>query len=138
MFGILAGSARHKFPARKINDQKNFLGVKKTDTFGHKMVLIFFTALGVLLGSVLVGSLAAVLVREPPVAVMLKLSRDMKIWAIAAAIGGTFSTFEIFESGLFSGEVRAVIKQIAYIVSALAGAQAGYYLVIALCGGKFK
>ena len=108
------------------------------ESFANKMVLIFFTALGVLLGSVLVGSFAAVLVREPPLAVMLKLARDMKIWAIAAAIGGTFSTFEIFESGLFSGEVRPLIKQILYIVSALAGTQSGYYLILAICEGKFK
>lgn len=106
------------------------------DTFEHKIILIFFTALGIMLGAVMVGSLAAVLVREPSVAVMLKLARDMKIWAIAAAIGGTFSTFEIFESGLFDGEVRAVVKQLFYIVSALAGTQAGYYLILALCGGS--
>lgn len=106
------------------------------DTFEHKIILIFFTALGIMLGAVMVGSLAAVLVREPSVAVMLKLARDMKIWAIAAAIGGTFSTFEIFESGLFDGELRAVVKQLFYIVSALAGTQAGYYLILALCGGS--
>ncbi len=108
------------------------------DSFENKILLIFFTALGVMLGSVMVGSLAAVLVRETPVSVMLKLARDMKIWAIAAAIGGTFSTFEIFETGLFSGEVRAVIKQVLYIISALAGTQAGYYLIISLCEGNFK
>ncbi|MCL6561099.1 MAG: YtrH family sporulation protein [Firmicutes bacterium] len=108
------------------------------EPFFHKAILIFFTALGIMVGAVTVGSLAAVLVREPPVAVMLKLARDMKIWAIAAAIGGTFSTFEILESGLFNGEVRAVLKQMIYIVSALAGTQAGYYLVLALCGGGSK
>jgi len=106
------------------------------DTFGQKVVLIFFTALGIILGAALIGSLAAVAVREPPVAVMLKLARDMKIWAIAAAIGGTFSTFEVFESGLFQGELRAVIKQLLYIFSALAGTQVGYQLILALCGGK--
>jgi len=108
------------------------------DKFEFKIILIFFTALGIMLGSVTVGSLAAVLMREPPVAVMLKLARDMKIWAIAAAIGGTFSTFEIFGSGLFSGEIRAVIKQVLYIVSALAGTQIGYYLILSLCEGKYK
>ncbi|MCL6448904.1 MAG: YtrH family sporulation protein [Armatimonadetes bacterium] len=106
------------------------------ETFGQKLVLIFFTALGIMLGAALIGSLAAVMVREPPAAVMLKLARDMKIWAIAAAIGGTFSTFEVFESGLFQGELRAVIKQLLYIFSALAGTQAGYQLILALCGGK--
>ncbi len=108
------------------------------ETFENKIVLIFFTALGVMLGSVLIGSLAALLMQQAPIGVMLKLARDIKIWAIAAAIGGTFSTFEIFDSGLFSGEVRAVIKQILYIISALAGAQTGYYLIIALCEGRFK
>jgi predicted membrane protein len=108
------------------------------ENFEHKIILIFFTALGIMLGSAMVGSLAAVLVREPPMAVMLKLARDIKIWAIAAAIGGTFSTFEIFESGLFRGEVKAVVKQILYIASALAGTQAGYYLILALCEGKFE
>ncbi len=108
------------------------------ETFENKMVLIFFTSLGVMLGSVFIGSLAALLVQQAPVAVMLNLARDIKIWAIAAAIGGTFSTLEIFDSGLFSGEVKAVIKQILYIISALAGAQTGYYLIMALCEGKFK
>ncbi|HBV97935.1 MAG: hypothetical protein JL50_07385 [Peptococcaceae bacterium BICA1-7] len=108
------------------------------NTFENKLLLIFFTAFGIMIGSVLVGALAAVIVREPPVAVMLKLSRDMKIWAIAAAIGGTFSTFEVFESGLFNGEVRAVVKQMLYIASALAGTQAGYYLILALCEGSFE
>jgi hypothetical protein len=108
------------------------------DTFENKIVLIFFTALGIMLGAVMVGSIAAVLLREPPMAVMLKLARDMKIWAIAAAIGGTFSTFEVFESGLFNGEVRAVVKQMLYIASALAGTQAGYYLILALCEGSFE
>jgi hypothetical protein len=107
------------------------------DTFENKIVLIFFTALGIMLGAVMLGSIAAVLLREPPMAVMLKLARDMKIWAIAAAIGGTFSTFEIFESGLFNGEVRAVVKQVLYIISALAGTQAGYYLILSLCGGSY-
>jgi len=106
------------------------------ETFLNKMVLIYFTALGILLGASMVGSLAAVLVREPPVITMLKLARDIKIWAIAAAIGGTFSTFEILESGLFQGEVRAVIKQLFYIVSALAGTQTAHYLILALCGGN--
>lgn len=106
------------------------------ETFINKLVLIYFTALGVLLGASLVGSLSAVLVREPPLMTMLKLARDVKIWAIAAAIGGTFSTFEILEGGIFQGEMRSVIKQLFYIVSALAGAQTAHYLILALCGGK--
>lgn len=104
------------------------------ETFINKTILIFCTALGIILGAALIGSLAAVIVKEPPVSTMLKLAREIKIWAIVAAIGGTFSTFEVLESGLFQGEVRAVIKQLIYIISALAGTQTGYYLLLLLSG----
>jgi len=104
------------------------------EAFPNKMVLIFFTAMGIMLGAAMVGSFSAVLFREPPVGTMLKLAKEIKIWAIVAAIGGTFSTIEILESGLFQGEVRAVIKQIIYIVTALGGTQTGYYLLLLLSG----
>ena len=104
------------------------------ETFSHKTVLIFFTSLGMMLGASVVGSLAAVLVGEPPIGTLLKLAREIKIWAIVAAIGGTFSTFEVLESGLFQGEVRAVVKQLLYIISALGGAQFGHYLLLTISG----
>ncbi|KJS11154.1 MAG: hypothetical protein VR67_15555 [Peptococcaceae bacterium BRH_c8a] len=104
------------------------------ETFSHKTVLIFFTSLGMMLGASVVGSLAAVLVGEPPIGTLLKLAREIKIWAIVAAIGGTFSTFEVLETGLFQGEVRAVVKQLLYIISALAGAQFGHYLLLTIAG----
>lgn len=102
--------------------------------FEKNFVIIFFTAMGVLLGAALVGSLAAVLVREPPLGAMLRLAREMKIWAVVAAIGGTFSTIEILESGVFKGEIIAVIKQLFYIVSAMAGTHLGYLIVLAIAG----
>lgn len=104
------------------------------ETFIHKSILIFFTALGIILGSSLLGCFAAILVKDPPVGTMLKLAQEIKIWAIVAAIGGTFSTFEIFESGLFQGELKPVIKQLIYIFCALAGTQSGYYLLLILSG----
>ncbi|WP_066635457.1 YtrH family sporulation protein [Desulfolucanica intricata] len=106
------------------------------ETFVQKIILIFFTAFGLLTGASLVGSLSAVLVREPPVSVMLKLAQEIKIWAIVAAIGGTFSTFEILESGILQGEIKSLIKQLLYILSSITGAQVGYYLIINLVGGK--
>lgn len=106
------------------------------DAFHHKAVLIFFTALGMMLGATLIGSLASILAKEPPVATMLKLSREIKIWAVAAALGGTFSSFEVLESGLFQGEVRAMIKQLCYVVSAIGGTQLGYYIILLLVGDK--
>lgn len=104
------------------------------ETLFHKSILIFFTAMGIILGSSLFGSFAAILVKDPPIGTMLKLAQEIKIWAIVAAIGGTFSTFEIFESGLFQGELRPVVKQLIYIFCALAGTQSGYYLILILSG----
>jgi len=90
--------------------------------------------MGIVLGSSLLGSFAAVLVKEPPMSTMLKLAKEIKIWAIVAAIGGTFSTFEIIESGLFKGELRPLVKQLLYIFVAIVGTQFGYCLIFFLSG----
>ncbi len=105
-------------------------------TFEQKMVIIFFTALGVVLGASIIGAASAVLVRQPPLTTMLRLAGEIKIWAIVAAIGGTFTAIEVLESGIFEGEIKAVIKQLLYLLSGFAGAQLGYFLILYLVGGK--
>lgn len=104
------------------------------DFFYQKFILVFFTALGVLLGASLVGSLAAVLVGHPPVEIMLKLAQEIKIWAIVAAIGGTFTTIEIMQLGILEGEIRTLIKQLLYLISAFGGAHLGYIIITNLVG----
>ncbi|MEW6181865.1 MAG: YtrH family sporulation protein [Bacillota bacterium] len=103
---------------------------------GQRLVIIFFTAGGVLLGAALAGALGAALTGQPSISTMLRLAREVKIWAIVAAIGGSFSTFEIFDSGLFHGEITAVVRQLLYVLASLAGAQSGYYLIMTLGGGN--
>ncbi|HHT63176.1 MAG TPA: hypothetical protein GXZ75_05780 [Clostridia bacterium] len=104
------------------------------DLFYQKLLLIFFTSLGVLLGASLIGSISAVLVGYPPVEVLIRIAREIKIWAIVAAIGGTFSTIEILQLGIFEGEFRALAKQLFYILSAFVGAHMGYLIIINLVG----
>ncbi|MBO8168973.1 MAG: YtrH family sporulation protein [Thermoanaerobacteraceae bacterium] len=106
------------------------------ESFSQKIFLILFTALGVELGASLVGSLAAVINNGPPLKTMTKLAYEIKIWAIVAAIGGTFTTIEILEMGLFEGELVTVLKQILYIISAFVGAQLGYVIITWLAGGQ--
>jgi len=106
------------------------------ESFSQKMILILFTALGVELGASLVGALAAVISHGPPLKTMTKLAYEIKIWAIVAAIGGTFTTIEVLEMGLFEGELVTVIKQILYIISAFMGAQFGYVIISWLAGGR--
>jgi hypothetical protein len=105
-------------------------------SFEKNFVLVFFTAMGVMLGATLLGSLAAIMVREPPLDTMLKLAREIKIWAVVTAIGGTFSTIEILESGILKGEIIAVVKQVFYIIGALAGTYLGHLIILALAGGE--
>ncbi|MBZ4686742.1 MAG: hypothetical protein PWQ96_1031 [Clostridia bacterium] len=106
------------------------------DSFAPRFLLVFCTSLGVVLGAALIGSLAAVITGGQPIRIMLKIAYEIKIWAIAAAIGGTFTTIEILESGLFEGELRIVIKQLLYFFSAFLGAQLGYSLIAIIAGGK--
>ncbi|MDA8234895.1 MAG: YtrH family sporulation protein [Clostridia bacterium] len=106
------------------------------DKFSTKIVIIFFTALGVMLGSALIGSIGAVFTGQNPLRAMLKIAGEMKIWAIVAAIGGTFSSIEVLESGIFQGQVRAVVKQLLYIFSAFWGAHLGHLLLTLLAGVK--
>ncbi|MEW6623848.1 MAG: YtrH family sporulation protein [Bacillota bacterium] len=106
------------------------------NTFGEKFLLVFCTSLGVVIGAALIGPIASILTGNPPIKTMLKIANDIKIWAIAAGIGGTFTTIEILQTGLFEGHFTVVAKQLLYFVAAFFGAQIGYSLIIAVVGGK--
>ena len=93
------------------------------------MVYNYFIALGVILGGSLFGSMAAVFCKEKPVNMMLVFGEQLKLWAIIVALGGTFSSFEVLELGILKGEIKSVIKQVLYILSAFAGAHTGYILL---------
>lgn len=100
------------------------------------MVYSFLIAFGVMFGACAFAGLAAILNNNPPLKTMLDLAGSIKIWAVAIALGGTFSSFEVIEEGLFKGEIRLMIKQIAYILAALFGANIGFYTLKLLerCG----
>ncbi|QPC47214.1 YtrH family sporulation protein [Mangrovibacillus cuniculi] len=83
----------------------------------------FFIALGVLIGGVLLGGLAAYLLGDPPLTEMGRLVSKLRIWAIIAAIGGTFDTLYSFERGFLQGETIDLFKQFLLILSAMGGAQ---------------
>lgn len=104
--------------------------------FWQKTCLIFFTAMGVELGGALIGALAAVLTNQPPLKTMAVLAADLKIWAIVAAIGGTFATIEVLEIGILKGQLGTLAKQLIFILSAFWGAHTGFWLVNGLAGGR--
>jgi hypothetical protein len=114
----------------------------KTQQGGYKMQILgnilynFLIAFGIMIGASLFVGIGALINNQPPLKTMLDVAQGMKIWAVAAAIGGTFTTFEIFESGLFKGDMKSIVKQVFFIVSALLGANIGYKVIQLLerCG----
>lgn len=89
----------------------------------------YFIAAGVLLGGAMVGALGAFLSGEQPLTAMYRFAGDLRIWAVVAAIGGTFDTFYMVERGFFFGETRDIIKQFLLILSAMGGAQTGITII---------
>ena len=103
-------------------------------TFYQNVVYNFFISLGVLLGACLLGGVAASFIGHPPLKTMMDLCERIKLWAIVVALGGTFPSFKVLETGIFNGEIRGLIKQMFYIISALAGANIAYKIICYLEG----
>ncbi|QEK13590.1 sporulation protein [Crassaminicella thermophila] len=104
--------------------------------FVSNLIYNFFIAFGVIIGASVFAGIAALINNHPPVRTMFHVASSIKIWAVAVALGGTFSSFRIIEQGLIKGELKSVVKQIFYIVTALIGANLGYSFVklIQRCG----
>ncbi|HHZ03112.1 MAG TPA: sporulation protein [Tissierellia bacterium] len=105
-------------------------------SFYSSIVQNFLIAFGVVIGASLFSGLGAIITNNPPYKVMLSVAGSIKIWAIAASLGGTFSSFAMIEKGLLEGEIRTLIKQVLYILISLSGANVGYEFISLLqrCG----
>lgn len=104
--------------------------------FLKTLVINFFIALGVVIGASLFAGLAAVISNQPPVRTMVNIADSLKIWAVAAALGGTFQSFEALDQGIFRGDVRSIARELIYVLAALAGANTGFgfIMLIKRCG----
>ncbi|GAB6086097.1 YtrH family sporulation protein [Alkaliphilus crotonatoxidans] len=98
-------------------------------TFAQNLLFNFFIALGVMLGGCIFGGVAATINGQPPIKTMIELCDKIKIWATVVALGGTFPSFKLLETGIFNGELKSLLKQLFYILSALSGAQLGHQLI---------
>lgn len=101
----------------------------KEATFFHSFLESYFIALGVILGGSIIGGIATFLTGNPPLTAIYRLSNLLRIWAIVAAIGGTFDAVYSFERGFIQGETKDLFKQFMLILSALGGAQTGALLI---------
>jgi len=104
--------------------------------FYTTVVQNFFIAFGVVIGGSIFSGLGGLITGEPPLKSMMNIANSIKIWGVAIALGGTFSSFVIIEKGLFEGEIKSIVKQIIYIFVALLGSNIGYIFIklIEKCG----
>ncbi|GAF64333.1 YtrH family sporulation protein [Alkalihalobacillus trypoxylicola] len=100
------------------------------------LVDVFFVAFGVIIGGALIGSIGAFLTGKPPLTEIYNLSQSLKIWAIVAAIGGSFDAITSIERGLFSGIHDDILRTLMMLFTALIGAQSGTILLQWLVGGE--
>ncbi len=102
--------------------------------FLSKSVLDFFIAFGIVIGGSLLGGIGAVVSLQPPTLTMLEVADRIKIWALAAAVGGTMDPLRVIESNVIGGDLSPAIKQILYLAFAFLGAHMGSELVKWVCG----
>ncbi|KYD10787.1 YtrH family sporulation protein [Heyndrickxia sporothermodurans] len=91
----------------------------------------FFIAFGVMIGGSLIGAgLATFITGEQVLTGITKISKNLRIWAIIAAIGGTFDTVYSFEKGFLNGEIKDLFKQFLLILSAMGGANTAALIIL--------
>ncbi|OAB43249.1 YtrH family sporulation protein [Paenibacillus glacialis] len=105
-------------------------------TFLSKAILDFCIAFGIVLGGAMVGGIGAVISLQPPTQTMLEIADRIKIWALAAAVGGTIDPMRVIESNFFGGHLSPAIKQILFLLFAFLGAHTGSELVKWICTGR--
>ncbi len=98
-------------------------------SFFSLLITSYFIAFGVMLGGSLIGGIGSFLAGEPPLTMIKRFSNSLRIWALIAAIGGTFDTFYSFERGIFQGETKDIVKQILLILFAMGGTQTGLIII---------
>lgn len=89
----------------------------------------YFIAVGVMLGGSIIGGLSAFVTGEPSLTEISRIASNLRIWAIIAAIGGTFDAVYSFERGFLQGETKDLFKQFLLILSAIGGAKTGSLII---------
>lgn len=98
-------------------------------TFIGTMIMDFFVAFGVVIGGAIVGGIGAFLIGKPPLSTINELAAGLKIWAMVAAIGGTFDAIYSIERGIYDGSHIDIAKTLFMIFAALSGAHSGGVLI---------
>ncbi|GAB4074993.1 sporulation membrane protein YtrH [Barrientosiimonas marina] len=99
------------------------------ERFIAQLIHCFFIAFGVIVGGAIIGSIGAFITGDAPFTQINRIADRLRIWAIVAAIGGTFDAIANFEKGILDGSTFDLLKQILLILTAMGGVKAGLVLL---------
>ncbi|GGH86729.1 hypothetical protein JOD43_003664 [Pullulanibacillus pueri] len=97
--------------------------------FASSAIMNFLIAMGLLIGGCLLSGIGAMFVSKPPLFTMNEFADKLKIWAIVAAIGGTFDTIDDLENSFFGGAPGELVKHLLLIGSAMTGAHTASLII---------
>ncbi|MGP4041600.1 YtrH family sporulation protein [Gracilibacillus sp. D59] len=99
------------------------------ERFMATMIQCYFIAFGVMIGGSIIGSIGAFLSGDAPFTHISRIAKNLRIWAIVAAIGGTFDAIYNFERGIYEGSTIDLVKQILLIITAMGGAHTALLVI---------
>lgn len=99
------------------------------ERFFAAFIHCFFIAFGVVIGGTIIGSIGSFLTGDAPMSAMNRIAQSLKIWAIVAAIGGTFDAIENFRLGFLEGSTMDLFKQFMFIIAAMIGVKTAILLI---------
>ncbi|WP_156291449.1 YtrH family sporulation protein [Oceanobacillus salinisoli] len=100
------------------------------ERFFESFIHCFFIAFGVVVGGSIIGSIGAFATGDAPLTSIARLANNLRIWAVVAAIGGTFDAIENFQRGLLGdGTTMDLVKQVLLILSAMGGVKTATTLI---------
>ncbi|MUV39334.1 Sporulation membrane protein YtrH [Lentibacillus sp. JNUCC-1] len=102
------------------------------ERFFTTFIHCYFIAFGVVIGGTIIGSMGSFATGDAPLSAMGRIAKSLRIWAIVAAIGGTFDTIEKFEKGFLDGSTFDLLKQALFILSAMGGVKTAIVIIESL------
>src|SRR5699024_11722385 len=91
------------------------------ERFFSSFIHCYFIAFGLMIGGAIIGGIGPFATGEAPLTAMNRIAKGLRIWAIVAAIGGTFDAIANFERALLDGSTIDLFKQALLILSAMGG-----------------
>ncbi|WP_077303353.1 YtrH family sporulation protein [Virgibacillus pantothenticus] len=99
------------------------------ERFFETFIHCYFIAFGVVIGGSIIGSIGAFVTGNAALTEIGRIAVQLRIWAIVAAIGGTFDAIANFERGIYDGSTMDLFKQALFILSAMGGVKTAILLL---------